>query len=949
MKLIIFLLLAIITEAHAVTKVRPLYLSPLTNTTQVSATRDYLSVKGIAFLADDNTRLYSDAVGNIRVDGSLASSGTIATTRLLFSDGTSMTSAGVTGSIDADTLDGIDSSGFLQTGNNLFELTNIVIARSNLGLGTIATQNSNAISITGGDISTSGSISASYFSGNGSNLTSVNASLLNGLSDTAFLKTANNLSDLTNFPLARSNLGLGSMATQNSTAVSITGGDISTSGYVSATGFSGNGANLSNVNATTISGAASSSFLWRNNNLSDLTDASAARSNLGLGTMATQNSSAVSITGGNISTSGAISANTVTATVATGTSPFFVSSTTKVTNLNVDSLDDQTGSFYLDRTNHTGSQLSTTISDFNEAAQDAVGTTLTTNNPITWTYNDAANTITAGLNYTSNFKLTSNFLDTIQDIKTSSSPTFGGLTVNGSAIIAAEVVGTSQINNFLTIGGTSAISGGALLSVAGGISGTSLNIVNTIVSSGISNTGMISNTGNFSNNGNITNGGSFATLGAGYVLSQLNVGAGTLNQLTFLNIVNSGNGSTLALWQNSDTGYLSTDGGYIGLSSAEVFQVVNQENTDMLFGTNNLARMTIDSGGNVGIGPGTSPGAFLDVAGGISGTSLSLFNGQSISGSSNINGFQTINSTASIPNSGSALLTVNGGISTTGKLTSNTGASITGASSWDYALSRGNAYVATFNNTSNVNGSSAARFDGFTNGIFALASGGSGSAGYGGYFQNSNNLGNNIGVRGDVGAGASVNQFGGYFQARTSGAGATGAFGETTNVTVAGYGLYGKVASPNSYALYGLNTTNGPAAFLSGTTIISGGLTVNSATSAPLDGSALSVSGIASATFLTTAFAASFTGTLSITGPNQRIFIPSNANGITGSCVLVAGTCTVVNTNIKANSNIILGMITPGGVQGATYVSAKTAATSFVVNSTNTLDTSTIGYKIEEY
>jgi len=42
--------------------------------------------------------------------------------------------------------------------------------------------------------------------------------------------------------------------------------------------------------------------------------------------------------------------------IATGTAPFIVASTTKVTNLNCDLLDDQTGSYYLDGVNFTGSQ-----------------------------------------------------------------------------------------------------------------------------------------------------------------------------------------------------------------------------------------------------------------------------------------------------------------------------------------------------------------------------------------------------------------------------------------------------------------------------------------------------------------------------------------------------------------------------------------------------------------
>jgi hypothetical protein len=48
-----------------------------------------------------------------------------------------------------------------------------------------------------------------------------------------------------------------------------------------------------------------------------------------------------------------------------------------------------------DRANHTGTQLSTTISDFNEAAQDAVGNILTDTATVDFTYDDAGNQISA--------------------------------------------------------------------------------------------------------------------------------------------------------------------------------------------------------------------------------------------------------------------------------------------------------------------------------------------------------------------------------------------------------------------------------------------------------------------------------------------------------------------------------------------------------------------------
>lgn len=53
--------------------------------------------------------------------------------------------------------------------------------------------------------------------------------------------------------------------------------------------------------------------------------------------------------------------------------------------------------FLLARANHTGTQLSTTISDFNEAAQDAVGNALVDTSTIDFTYNDGAAIITADI------------------------------------------------------------------------------------------------------------------------------------------------------------------------------------------------------------------------------------------------------------------------------------------------------------------------------------------------------------------------------------------------------------------------------------------------------------------------------------------------------------------------------------------------------------------------
>lgn len=58
-------------------------------------------------------------------------------------------------------------------------------------------------------------------------------------------------------------------------------------------------------------------------------------------------------------------------------------------------LQGQNGAFYLARANHTGTQTAASISDFNEAAQDAVGGILTDTATLNFTYDDATPAITA--------------------------------------------------------------------------------------------------------------------------------------------------------------------------------------------------------------------------------------------------------------------------------------------------------------------------------------------------------------------------------------------------------------------------------------------------------------------------------------------------------------------------------------------------------------------------
>lgn len=132
---------------------------------------------------------------------------------------------------------------FLQPGNNLSDLTNLTLARTNLGLGSAATQ-------------TSGT----------------------------FLQTASNLSDLSSVSTARTNLGLGSAALVAATALLMTANNLSDVASVSAA--------RTNLGLGTAAVASAASFLAVANNLSDVLSASTARANLGLGSAATQPASA---------------------------------------------------------------------------------------------------------------------------------------------------------------------------------------------------------------------------------------------------------------------------------------------------------------------------------------------------------------------------------------------------------------------------------------------------------------------------------------------------------------------------------------------------------------------------------------------------------------------------------------------------------------------------------
>jgi hypothetical protein len=86
-----------------------------------------------------------------------------------------------------------------------------------------------------------------------------------------------------------------------------------------------------------------------------------------------------------------------------------------------------------------------------------------------------------------------------------------------------------------------------------------------------------------------------------------NVGIGTASPLGKLDVVvssgrnrmrNSTGSESFLLFQNSDTGTATSDGFAIGIGTSEECYLYNQENTPILFGTNDTERMRIDSTGN---------------------------------------------------------------------------------------------------------------------------------------------------------------------------------------------------------------------------------------------------------------------------------------------------------------------------------------------------------------
>lgn len=96
-------------------------------------------------------------------------------------------------------------------------------------------------------------------------------------------------------------------------------------------------------------------------------------------------------------------------------------------------------------------------------------------------------------------------------------------------------------------------------------------------------------------------------------------------------------------------------------------------------------------------------------------------------------------------------------------------------------------------------------------------------------------------------------------------------------------------------------------------------------------------------------------GTLTVTGGFVDITtnggglkVKEGANSKQGLTPLVAGTVTIANANVTANSRIFLTSNADGGTPGFLRVTAIVAGVSFTITSSNVADTSSVAWEIFE-
>lgn len=80
----------------------------------------------------------------------------------------------------------------------------------------------------------------------------------------------------------------------------------------------------------------------------------------------------------------------------------------------------------------------------------------------------------------------------------------------------------------------------------------------------------------------------------------------------------------------------------------------------------------------------------------------------------------------------------------------------------------------------------------------------------------------------------------------------------------------------------------------------------------------------------------------------RAISLNDGSNQRMGQATLVAGTASVANTSVTANTRIFLSHANTSGTLGHLYISTRVAGTSFDITSSSNTDTSTVNWLLIE-
>ncbi len=269
--------------------------------------------------------------------------------------------------LNADTVDGIDSTGFLQTANNLSDLNSAAAARSNLGLSigsNVQGYHANLQALSTPTISGADQM----FYTTSTETVGMTAISSQGRTLVAQASTANMNSYLGLKSLAtKSTVGTSELSDSSVTGAKIADSTITNSNISSSAGITYSRLNLegSLINSD-ISNSAGIAFSKLNIVKADITGLGIPGSDTdttytaGTGLNLTGTTFSIGNTVVTSNYNGLITAPRFTSTVTTGTAPFAVSSTTKVTNLNADTVDGIDSTGFLQTANN--------LSDLNSAS-----------------------------------------------------------------------------------------------------------------------------------------------------------------------------------------------------------------------------------------------------------------------------------------------------------------------------------------------------------------------------------------------------------------------------------------------------------------------------------------------------------------------------------------------------------------------------------------------------